>query len=157
MCLCESDCTSEQYLSTLAFINIFLFKSNKFHKNTIPLFDAGRNNSFDARHIELFATEEYRGGDFFFKVVGKEEIEKEAPGFTVNAAIFDPSHHMRDAATLRVFDVPSWEGKESMVTPNGVAVKAYVGEFHHNGRVVFFYEKIKIRNEVLLIHVSFVA
>lgn len=138
-----------------AFITIFLFKSSELY--TISFFDTGTMKTFDARHIELFATEEYRGGRCIFRGYGKEQMIVEAAGFTTSAAIFDSSH-MMDDASLEVFDNgPSWEGVEYKVTPNGVGVKAYIGEIHNGGSFVFFYDKMEIGDEVFSVRVSFVT
>ncbi|KAL6501317.1 hypothetical protein OROHE_024964 [Orobanche hederae] len=112
--------------------------------------------SFDARNIELFMREEFVEGHCSYKFGGLHSADWSAPGFTTSACIFD-KNHIKGAANIRAFDDPSWEGEQAIVTPNGVAVKTNVTQFHHKGLVVSFYQTMSIGGEIFAIRVSFVA
>ena len=60
--------------------------------------------TLDARHIELFLTEEYRSGIWDYYLVGSRNINKQADG--ASGGIFDLKH-INDESTSGIYHIKS--------------------------------------------------
>ncbi|XP_042064312.1 probable F-box protein At3g61730 [Salvia splendens] len=91
----------------------------------------GTMQTLDARHIELFLTEEYRSGIWDYYLVGSRNINKQADG--ASGGIFDLKH-INDESTSDIFDYKSWVGKrmdrqpKTKITLHAVAVNTNLQE-----------------------------
>ncbi|WCJ22410.1 hypothetical protein M5689_004503 [Euphorbia peplus] len=85
----------------------------------------GTMQTLDARHIELFLSEDYLNGSWKYEMVGSHKIEK--PMNAASGAIFDLVH-LNDSATAGVLNLKSWTGAsndyqpKAMITFHSVAI-----------------------------------
>ncbi|KAK1558824.1 hypothetical protein Q3G72_007117 [Acer saccharum] len=82
----------------------------------------GTMQMLDARHIELFLSEEFRKGSWNYEVIGTHKMEKDTQGAC--GAIFDLKH-IKDSQTAGVFNRKAWIGKPDDLQPK--AIIAYHG------------------------------
>ncbi|KAG6420186.1 hypothetical protein SASPL_116706 [Salvia splendens] len=92
---------------------------------------AGTMQTLDARHIELFLSEEYHSGIWDYYLLGSHNINKQADG--ASGGIFDLKH-INDESTSDIFDYKTWVGKridwqpKTKITLHAVAVNTNLQE-----------------------------
>ncbi|KAI9182605.1 hypothetical protein LWI28_027150 [Acer negundo] len=82
----------------------------------------GTMQMLDARHIELFLSEEFKKGSWNYEIIGTHKMEKNTQGAC--GAIFD-LQHIKDSQTAGVFNLKAWIGKPDDLQPK--AIIAYHG------------------------------
>ncbi|XP_042058939.1 probable F-box protein At3g61730 isoform X2 [Salvia splendens] len=91
----------------------------------------GTMQTLDARHIELFLSEEYHSGIWDYYLLGSHNINKQADG--ASRGIFDLKH-INDESTTDIFDYKTWVGKridwqpKTKITLHAVAVNTNLQE-----------------------------
>ncbi|XP_071716927.1 probable F-box protein At3g61730 [Rutidosis leptorrhynchoides] len=85
----------------------------------------GTMQVLDARHMELFLTEEYQKGNWEYKLVGSHDVRKLVD--CAAGGIFDIKH-LKSSTTADLFNLKSWVGShgdwqpKAMVTCHAVAI-----------------------------------
>lgn len=69
---------------------------NELQIKLLSFFDTGTMQTLDARHIELFLSEEYHDGSWEYDLLGSHDINKRADGAA--GGIFD-IEHLKDQST----------------------------------------------------------
>ncbi|XP_047969576.1 probable F-box protein At3g61730 [Salvia hispanica] len=105
----------------------FLFED--LHLVRCPVCDLGTCDgtmqTLDARHIELFLSEDYRSGSWDYHLFGSHNVNKQADG--AFGGIFNVKY-LNDESTSDIFDLKFWVGKrndwkpKAMITLHAVAV-----------------------------------
>ena len=79
-------------------------KDRSLNWTSILSFDAGTMQTLDARHIELFLSEEYHSGIWDYYLLGSHNINKQADG--ASGGIFDLKH-INDESTSGIYHIKS--------------------------------------------------